>query len=184
MSIVFGVSNMSKVGLCDEEKEKEEEFRENNQKMLSLRDLLTDFDLVLIFFSLGFNNFFTVVTELDLNMVAIIQYKWSLTRLAVINGSCIAIYMVVLYFSKGKGKSFRGSYVFAFAAAIFSAVIFILPAILNIKTIALQTLQVCLTLLPSIFSGFVALLASLKLLFEMVPENSSSCCISRVSRSI
>lgn len=142
-----------------------------------MKDLLGNFDIMLINLSSGISCGVSIATELLINMVASLMFRWELLYLGLVTTACVIFYsMVMLFCSIGHGKKIFYFYVMCFLVPC--GTMALLPfaskysGVHSGEILAIQTVIIAALVLVNIFAGVSATMFARKLLFDLVPSHS------------
>ena len=148
-----------------------------SKKLLNLRNALKNIDIVIILIQ-NFILFF-IVSQADLviNMVTVINFQWSLTRLSIVTIIAMVTSVILMTVMEKKLKCGINTYFLFVCSLIESWVLLIfllIPTNIMVTNIFQQTSVIFLALLFNIMLGYSVCAWSLMLLFFVVPEHSRS----------
>ena len=164
--------------LADSDKKPAVDCEENGAKLLKTKDLLKDFDILLLLTAEGMVAYQYFQLELLINMTALYHFHWSITKIAAVTAVCVLVTSVCLYFGqKPLMNGTRNVYFlyiscFVFLIILESALNLAIP--LNIKNKTIQIVIIWFILFLNILQGFGSTVYCVYLLFALTPAHSAS----------
>ena len=168
----INTDNDEKVELIDSKKSK--------QEILTIREMITQFDLMLVIFSSAYSTFLSGIIDLQINMVCLYALKWTLTDISIATGIGFTLNAAASMLSY-KRLMQKGENVYFFNLVSFTLA-WICLCLLNfakenyINKYAGQMAIVITQLFLNFYYGCSATTTGRLLLFTLVPSHSSSSC--------
>jgi len=173
----IGVDNETDLGLLiqgDENVDKHQSYSKNTVKLMSLNEIFTNIDIVMILVETLLINFIVTQAELVINMVAVNDFRWSIERLSLctVVGVLISLTLMKLLQWLKTGIDAYFLFIVCLIGNWVTLCILIFATNFLITEKILQTIVVLSVLLLNIIPGFNSAPWTLVLLFMIVLKHS------------
>ena len=184
----FGASNLTlepeyqlvKDDILSEKDKVAEEEKSNGtgHKLLTTKDIFTNFDLVLLLTSRGILLFQYFGIEMLINITVLYHFHWTMTNIAIVTAVCVVIASILLFFGQNyimaKSTNVYLLYITCFLILATVESLLNLAVQLEIENMILQIIVVSIVLFLNLFQGFGSTVYSRYLLFSLTPSHSAS----------
>ena len=186
-SLMISLLIMILFGVHDLTKETDEIYRRiartsksisQSNSNISLTKITLRFDFILLIISSAYLNFLACGIELVINLTGVDTFKWSLTRLALVNMICTIIYTICMFTIANRiiKRYVQTLYYMSFFMNAVVLILLVLPTMIDFKTLVQQHSHFITCNLINIFAGLSMAVLARTLLFRMVPSEWGSYC--------
>ncbi|XP_066913888.1 uncharacterized protein [Clytia hemisphaerica] len=169
-AITVGVHDLGKKeDICNREPE-------HSMNNFTAKDIVMNFDLILLIISSALVNAIASIVELNINLMASDWYQWSLDRLSITTFVCVFVYIVFMLTVAYKiiDTHLKLIFLLVFLLHAMCVLILMLPKLYPIYNIYWQEIQMVVSILLNSVTGLTIAVLARALLFQMVPPDHAS----------